>query len=138
MAEPVVSVRVKGLGQLERGMEELREHIGEGANTAFLDLAETAARTVAARLPHRSGRLASTVAARFVEGRERARVSMGKRLPYTGWVEFGGGRYHGRPYIAGGRYLYPLARQAADDLQPAGERAADKEIRSMRWPRPTF
>lgn len=136
MTEPLVTVKVKGLGQLEGGMAELADHITTSADQAFLDIAAAAAMATAARLPHRTGRLASTVRARFVEGKSRARVAMGQRLAYGGWVEFGGGRYKGRPYIAGGRYLYPLARKAADNLQPAGERAAEREIARMHWPRP--
>lgn len=139
MAEPLVSADVKGLRQLEAGAIQLGKNIEDAAGHAFLDIAQHAQATVAAHLPHRSGRLAGTVQARLTRtarGVDRARVGMGKRLPYAGWVEFGGGRYKGRPYVAGGRYLYPLARQAADDLEPAGERAATEEIRRMRWPRP--
>lgn len=123
-------VRVTGYAELERGSKTLFEHIAEEAPRGFEDIAQLAAQSTAAQVPRLTGALAGSATAR-AEG-DRATVGIGEGVPYAGWIEFGGS--HGRPYVDGGRYLFPTALDVVDELQAAGEQVADKEIGEMRWP----
>lgn len=137
MADPLVTTEVHGLRQLDAGSVRLGREIGPVAGDAFRDVAQATAALVAARVPHRSGRLAGSVGAELDRSSDTASVGIGDGVPYAGWIEFGGGRYRGRPYTAEGRYLYPTARAAGRELQAAGERAAVGEIRRFHWQRPS-
>ena len=135
MSDPAVTVEVKGLAQLARGSLRLADGIADAAGDSFQDVAEATAQVVAARVPHRSGRLAGSVQSDLDRTRNAATVGMGEGVPYAGWIEFGGGGTS-RPYVAEGRYLYPTARDASRELQAAGQRAAAGEIRRFHWQRP--
>ena len=132
MAEDV-RVEVKGFRELEAGSLALARKIDDAADARFVDVASTVGAAVRARVPHRSGRLASSVEASA--SAEGARVGIGGGVPYAGWIEFGGTR--GRPYVAQGRYLFPSALDAEPLLTVAGGAAAEGEIRTMLWPTPT-
>jgi hypothetical protein len=135
-------VEVYGLDELVRGSRKLVEEIDDEAGDRFGDVADKVASTTRSGVPRRSGALAASVTSG--ESRGRAFVGIGGTdVPYAGWIEFGGarrGRGGGvaeRPYLARGRYLYPTAMNAEPTLVAAGDDAARKEIKEMRWPRPT-
>jgi phage gpG-like protein len=135
-------VEVHGYRELVRGSEQLFERIEEQAPERFEEVADKAASATRSRVPRHSGALAASVTS--AGAREGALVGMGgSGVPYAGWIEFGGarrGRGGGiaeRPYLARGRYLYPAAINAEPMLVAAGDDAARKEIKEMRWPRPT-
>lgn len=129
---PADGIEVHGVAELERGARRLFANVEEAAPGAFRSVADQVATVVRARVPRRSGRLAGSVMADH--DREGAAVGFDGRVPYAGWIEFGGTR--GRPYVPTGRYLYPTASDIAPDpLRRAGERAVEGEIRRMTWPR---
>jgi bacteriophage HK97-gp10 putative tail-component len=132
-ADRPIDIQIRGVGELHRGMATLAAGIERGVAGEFKRTADQTASLVAARVPRRSGRLASSV--RGETNVKGASVAMGAGVPYAGWIEYGGG--HGRPYVASGRYLEPTAKAAAPAFQRAGETAARNQIRSMRWPTPT-
>jgi phage gpG-like protein len=125
--------RVKGYAELERGSKTLFEHIAEEAPKAFSEVADSVAASVGATVPRLSGALAGSVTAMY--SGDRATLGMGEGIPYAGWIEFGGSR--GRPYVPEGRYLFPAALDAEEQIIAAGVEAADKEIGDMRWPSPS-
>ena len=130
----LVTVDVKGLSQLKAGTEVLTERIGETAGERLGKVADQAGNDVRAQVPRVTGRLAASVKSTLAKSEKRSSVRIGARVPYAGWIEFGGTR--GRPYIPGGRYLYPTALGAEPEVVRAADRAAKDEIRSMRWPTP--
>ena len=74
---------------------------------------------------------------------DRAELGFGgPEVPYAGWIEYGGFREGGRnswaerPYLPGGRYFWPLASSAGDEVKAAGEQTASEEIGRMTWPTP--
>ena len=133
--KPFVTVDVRGLPQLLAGSEELFDRIGETAGQRLGRVADQAAGDTRMNVPHRSGRLAASVSSRLAKSERKSSVRIGGRVPYAGWIEFGGTR--GRPYIPGGRYLYPTALGAEPRAVVACNQAATDEIRSMRWPTPS-
>jgi len=132
--KPVISVDVKGLSQLKAGTEVLTERIGETAGERLGRVADQAGGDVRAAVPRRTGRFAASVQSKLAKSEKRASVRVGGRLPYAGWLEFGGTR--GRPYMPRGRWLYPIALDAEPQVVHAADRAAKDEIGRMRWPKP--
>ena len=134
MAAQGVSVTVSGTEEFAAGCETLIRRIDENADHRFRSVADQIATLVRSRVPVVSGRLRGSVeAGESVLG---ADVSMGgSEAPYAGWIEFGGVR--SRPYLPGGRYLLPAARDAGPELKRAGEMACQEQIEMMTWHNPT-
>jgi phage gpG-like protein len=129
-----VRVEVHGARELERGTRKLADRIGEEAPKRLHKVGEDVGSSVAGKVPRRTGALASSVSVSLVD--DGAEVSIGSEsVPYAGWIEFGGTR--GRPYVSGGRYLYPTALDVDAQLVSAGEDAAEDEIRRFRWDTPS-
>lgn len=120
------TVEVKGVAELAAGSRRLAVKIDDEAQSRLGTVAGREATTVAGRVPHRSGRLASSVVA------EGPLLTMGAGVPYAGWIEYGGSR--GRPYVAQGRYVYPTALADAHLATFAGEQAATDAISGFSWP----
>jgi hypothetical protein len=133
MPDPPVSVKVRGVDELEAALPRFGDQVLEGAAAAGRMAAEHTADLTRVRVPRRSGRLAASV---FVSARKgkRQRAGIGRRIPYEGWIEFGGTR--GRPYIPGGRYLWPAASSEEGLYARQSEAETTKTIRRFRWPRP--
>jgi hypothetical protein len=132
MPEPVVAV--VGMAALRRDINRLATDESSVVYRELKAAGTAAAEPVAARarsmLPHDTGTLAGDV--RVSASRTGATVRMGRqKVPYAGWVEFGGSRPDGstRSYVADGRYLFPAARTEAaraGELYSAGlQRAFD-------------
>jgi hypothetical protein len=134
-SKPFVTVDVKGLPQLKRGTAELTEKIGETAGERLFRVAEHAGQDVSAKVPRKTGRFAGSVRSTLAKSERKSSVRIGGRVPYAGWLEFGGTR--GRPYIKQGRWLYPTALAAEPQAVRAADDAAKDEIGRMRWPKPT-
>jgi hypothetical protein len=133
MPEDGAQVEVLGLPELAAGSTALFRRIDEGAPREFEHVAQRLAGEVRNRVPVLTGLLMGSVQA--TRSHQGVGVAMGgEGVPYAGWIEFGGTR--GRPYIASGRYLYPVALRADPLLVAAGERAATSEIERAHWPKP--
>lgn len=131
MADPVVSVKIKGIPQLQRGTHQLFGRIETESERQFQSVADQVAMMVRSRVPHQSGALAASLS-----GDSAAHgASVGYDLIYAGPVDYGGWP-PGRPYVSEGRYLYPTAKEAVGLLKRAGESAARSQIRTMSWPKP--
>lgn len=135
-AAPSIDVRVRGLPQFAAGSEHLAGLIGDTAAEGLGRVADQAGGDVRMQVPYRSGRLAGSVRSALAKSQKKATVRIGARVPYAGWIEFGGTR--GRAYVPAGRYLYPTAFKAEGRAIAACEKAAKDEIRGMTWPSPTL
>jgi Bacteriophage HK97-gp10, putative tail-component len=130
-----VTIKVKGVRQLEAGAARLFENIERAeATDAVHPTAEQTAATIRSRVPRRTGRLAHSVRVIDAPGRSRSQVSMGAGLEYARWIEYGGGR--GRPYRKSGRYVLPTARRTARAFRKHAEQVCSQQIGKMRWPAP--
>ena len=91
------------------------------------DIADDVVTTVRGRVPHRTGAARSSYMVTM--GSTGAEIAFGgERAPYVPWLEFGGkaGRSGAsRPYVPGGRYLYPTIRRVAEDWEEEILRAID-------------
>lgn len=133
MAKP--QVEVKGYPELFSGSKALAKKFEAGSKGEFVKVARKRAVMIAARMPRRSGRMAASV--RGTGSRAGlARVGSYKsRVPYLGWIEFGGTR--GRTYEPGGRYIYPVGLEAESELSQAATKTAINDIRGFRWKSPS-
>lgn len=109
-------VRIEGMRELQSSLKAL----DDGSHKALREVLNQAATVVQKgalrRAPRVSGAFASTI--KVASTQTSARVSEGgTKAPYGAWLDYGGkvgrGKSVVRPYIAGGRYLYPafLAQQ---------------------------
>ena len=127
-------VAVVGLRALQRDIKRLSLDAGP-LNKALSEAGKKAASPVAERVrgnvPHESGALAASV--RVTGSRSGAAVRMGRgSTPYAGPTDFGG--YPGdRPYLAGGRYLFPAAAELADVAATAYAGATQRALGAFAW-----
>lgn len=110
MAVVIDPIKIGGLRDLQSG---LKAADGESQKQIRLVLNEAADVVVGhARplMPRRSGRLVGSLKA--ASGQREASVKLGgAKVPYAGWIEFGGrvGRDQSvvRRFVRGGRHVYP-------------------------------
>lgn len=126
------AIKIRGWPELADGTAHLARNIDAEVQHQFRAAADVTASRVRGGVPHISGRMAGSVG--VVPGPPVGVGYLGG-VPYAGWVDFGGG--HGRPYLSGGRYLFPMIRQAEPLVVAAAEHATETEVKDMRWPKPT-
>lgn len=133
MAKP--AVEVIGLKELKRDLNRLdKEYFPKAFVEAGVKVAEPLASRVRSALPHVTGNLAATV--RVARVRTGARIRVGTAsVPYIGPVEFGG-YPAGRPYLAGGRYVFPTAQGQAATAAKEYTEAIQAAIDHYPWSTP--
>ena len=115
MANDTVAVSVDGLRDLREDLKELAIGAHKELRVVFNDAAERVVTDARRRAPvgkgtRKSGAVKKSIRAKSTQTRARV-VGGGKRVPYYGWLDFGGrvgiGRSISRNVIPGGRYIYP-------------------------------
>jgi hypothetical protein len=133
-------VGLVGVKALVRDLKKVESDTSGPVLVAMREAAREAAQPVAIRargtLPDVSGDLVATV--RVNATRTGASVRMGSaRVPYAGWVEFGGRRHHphesSRPYVKTGRYLFPVAADLATTVARHYDVALTAAFDRVRW-----
>jgi|SRR5215469_8337493 len=154
------TVAVVGLRSLVRDVNKLCSNAGElnkELSQAGRRAAEPVAQATIGDLPELTGRLKSSV--RVTATRSGAAVRMGRAsVPYAGPVEFGGwprgsesggggvvraliGRLFGsapaaqggRQYLPDGRYLFPAAKELAEQAAQLYSEGAQRALDSFNW-----
>lgn len=123
---PQPAIVVEGLRELQSSLREVSDELPRELrkiNKAAADLVVPAAQR---RAPSVSGRLRKSIVAR-AEQRGASIKGGGKRVPYFGFIDFGGrvGRNKSveRPFIKRGRIIYPAVDEQHDriiELHEAG------------------
>ena len=132
MAAKPVEVKVRGGVELVVGSKRLFRQIDDAARGRFLTVAGDAAGRVRARVPRLTGRLAG-VGRHRDDRRRSALLRMGRGLPYSGWIEFGG---VARPADGPPRPVrVPDRTGVTADGGAAARYAAESEIRGFSWPK---
>ena len=97
----------KKLADVEDGLDDLKR--------VHKTIADRAAEKARARVPRRTGRLASSV--RGAGTKTAATVRFGKKtVPYTAVIEFGG-YPEGTPFVKDGKHVYPAVRDFAPEAR---------------------
>lgn len=119
-------IRVEGMRELQRALKELDGESQKEIRVALNRVADTVAQGAARRVPVRTGKARASL--RAMSSQRETRVSAGgRKAPYYGWLEFGGriGKDKSvvRPFVKGGRYLWPTIAANRDALAGAVEGA---------------
>lgn len=114
MADRVV-VQVEGLGEFRKALRDADRALGTALRKGLNEAGDVIVHDVRPDLPHKTGRLAASLRAQSTQ--REGRVVLGSaRVPYAGFVEFGGRivqhsqrRIIERPFVPQGRWLFPSA-----------------------------
>lgn len=145
MARAIAEINVTGLAELRRALRKVDASILPELREGLKGAADIVVRDVKAQVPRRTGRAAASV--RSVSSGNTIYIKAGgARVPYFGWLEFGGqlpghhyrsrkamwwpgadhpiaharGAY--RPKVPDGRYIRPtIARRTNDIVDAAGD-----------------
>jgi phage gpG-like protein len=111
-----IKIQILGLKEFRRELRAANAQLPRELRKVFNTAATAVVTDAKAKVPKRSGQLAGSIRARSTP--TEGRVVMGsEKVPYAGFIEFGGrvgkgrkGKGTGsvsRPFIRTGRYLYP-------------------------------
>lgn len=120
---PNVEIRVDGLADLRRALNRMENlEAASDLRHGLKRAADEVAQEAKGHVPVRSG--AARDSLRATSGGNRAYVVGGRaKVPYYGWLDFGGriGRDKAvrRPFVQGGRYMYPAYSANASGIQNA-------------------
>lgn len=102
-------ITVRGLSEFEAALGALENTAPKALSVALAGCTDLVLTDARRRVPTRSGRARGSLAVRLLD-QSATVVGGGSRVPYFGWLDFGGsvGRRHSvrRPYLANGRYIY--------------------------------
>lgn len=122
----VKPIAVEGMKQLQRALKDLDGESQKEIRVALNRVADTVAQGAARRVPVRTGKARASLKA--MSSQRETRVSAGgRKAPYYGWLDFGGrigkNKSVRRPFVKGGRYIWPTVAANRDQLATAVETA---------------
>lgn len=136
----VEPIKIAGLRDFQAALKRMDGESQKQLRVVLNSVSDTVAQAAARRVPRRTGRAAASLRAQ--SSQREARVMGGsKKVPYYGWLDFGGtvgkGRVSShiakkkaatagrvkRPYVQGGRYIYPAFTANRDSIYKALEKA---------------
>lgn len=131
-----VGVQIHGLAEVRRGLRLIDPELQKEFRVEMKGVAEIIAADARSRVPSRSGKAAASIRARSGGNTVFIRAG-GARVPYYGWLDFGGtlkptGRRRNtirRPKVQGGRFIYPAIEAKQTVLIQRAEQAFDKAKR---------
>jgi hypothetical protein len=112
-------IHVKGLADLQKGLRMIDNDLGPELRKGLNEVAEIVAADARRHVPTLTGKARGSISA---GGSQRAAaIKMGgTKAPHMLWLEFGGrvGRDKSvvRPFIRGGRYVYPALARNQDEV----------------------
>lgn len=128
----VQPLKIVGLRDLQRALKALDGESQKQIRVALNSVAEGVAAGAARRVPVRSGKARASLRAQSSQ-REARVIGGSKKVPYYGWLEFGGkvgpGKGAHRRYVSGGRYIYPAYAANRDGIYKALDAAMAALIR---------
>jgi hypothetical protein len=119
MSDLVQPLRVTGLREVQKALKDLDGESQKELRLALNEAAQVVVNVAQRRVPVRSGAARSSI--RATSGQRESRVSAGgKKAPYFPWLDYGGkvgrGRSVTRPFLKGGRYIYPAYAAQHDNV----------------------
>lgn len=131
---PVDSIKVVGLRDLAKALRAIDRDLPKELGVGLAKASAIVADAMRPKIPRRTGRARASVKVRRKQSAAVLAVG-GARVPYYGWLEFGGKVGRGgatrRPFIPNGRYLYPtLADKDAEVKAQIDEVVARLAVRA--------
>lgn len=110
MTAAVDPVKIVGLREFQAALKQMDGETQKQLRVVLNRAADMVTADAARKVPTRSGRARASLRAQSSQ-REAKVVGGSKKVPYYGWLDFGGriGRDQKtrRPYVQGGRFMYP-------------------------------
>jgi hypothetical protein len=107
-------VQVKGIKDLQRGLNQLEEKAGPELRKGLNKIAAIVADAARDKVPRRSGKAAQSIKVGSTQRAAQIKTG-GTAAPYYPWLDFGGkvgrGKSVRRTFIKEGRYIYPTLRE---------------------------
>lgn len=141
-------IRIVGLVEFQRALKALDGESQKRLKVVLDDAARTVAQGASRRVPRRTGRAAASLRAQSSQ-REAKVVGGSKKVPYYGWLDFGGtvgrgrvsshvakkkavvaGKTH-RAWIGSGRYMYPAYAANRDSINKALQNSLTQLVRDV-------
>lgn len=118
-------IRIAGLREFQAGLKAIDGEAQKELRVALNDAAQIVVNVAKPKIPRRSGRAAESL--KVSSSQREARVKGGSaKVPYYGWLDFGGRVGHGRtgkgegathrPFYSDGRYVYPAYYSQQDNI----------------------
>ena len=128
------AISIKGLRELQAALKNLDGESQKRLRVVFNEAAETVVQGARRRMPTRTGKAKASV--RATSGQREAKVSAGsKKTPYTPWLDYGGktgrNRSVSRPFVSGGRYVYPTYNANKTSIQAALQKQIIELVESV-------
>lgn len=113
-------VQVRGLKELQRSLRQIDKGLGPEMRKGLNEVAEIVAGSARPLVPVRTGKARASIKAGSSARGAAIKVG-GTKAPYFPWLDFGGRvgpeKSVRRPFIPGGRYIYPSLRRHRDDVE---------------------
>lgn len=136
-----IKIQVLGLREFRQALRAAESQLPRELRKVFNTAAQAVVADAKAAVPRRSGDLAKSIRARSTSTEGRVAMGYDQRVPYAGFIEFGGrvgkgrkGKGTGsvqRPFVRGGRYLYPAFLRHQLEVLRAMENALRELARKM-------
>lgn len=112
-------IKVTGLRELQASLKAVEDGLQKQLRVVLNDAAELVAADARRKVPQRTGRAAQSLKAQ--SGQREAKIVGGsKKVPYYGFLDFGGrvgkNKSVTRPFRRSGRYIYPAYASNRDDV----------------------
>lgn len=133
MAGELGSIEVNGLRDLQSALRKIDKELPRELAAGLAEAAKIVADAARGKVPQRTGRAAASIKVR--KQQRAASIAMGgAKASYMPWLDFGGkvGRNRSvhRPFIPGGRYVYPTLsdknEEVVDKIDEVIERLAGR------------
>lgn len=129
-------IKVTGLKEFQRAIKEVDRELPKSLRKAFNDVAGVVADDVRRLVPVDSGAARASVRAASTQSAAAIKAG-GRKAPYYPWLDFGGkvgvNRSVRRPFIPGGRYLYPSIKRNRGVMLEALDDALATLFRQEGW-----
>lgn len=129
---PVIDpIRIDGLRDLQAALRAMDGESQKLLRGTLNQAAETVAAGARRRVPTRTGKAAGSI--KVASSQREARVKAGgTKAPYMPWLDYGGrvgrGKSVVRPFVKGGRYVYPTYFANRDSILKGLSDSIDKLI----------
>lgn len=132
MGNAIDPIKIKGLIEFQRALKAVEDGAQKQLRVVFNAVAETVAGGARRRVPTKTGKAKASVKVASSQ-REAIVKAGGARVPYYPWLDFGGrvgiNKSVSRPFVTGGRYLYPSYDASRASIGPALERGLVELVR---------
>lgn len=119
-------IKITGLREFQRGLKQMDGESQKQLRVVLNQAANVVATGAARRVPRKTGRAAASLRAQSSQ-REARVVGGSKKVPYYGWLDFGGrigrDKSQRRPFVQSGRYMYPAFAANRDSIYKALQQA---------------